>query len=302
MQDNFPCLKRLDAPFGAEISGIDLSQPVSADASRMLRDAFDAHAVLLFRNQRLDPAGVARFARLFGPLQRLRLLQPRPGKDPEFYSCPEEPDVTVIGTAKREGWPKPMFTNSVENWHVDEGYKPHPNRATVLYAVTTPGAGDDTAFADMLAAYEALDDDAKDRIETLQGVYSVERLDAVFRAVEPERPPLRAETVAAHPPVRHPLVRVHPATGRKSLFVVPPVMSHIDGMAPEASLALADALAAHALQPKFQYRHTWRTGDLLIWDNLFTMHRATAFDAERYERLLLRTMIADTGGAGLNGA
>ena len=285
-----------DDGFGAEIAGIDLSRPVPPETSRLLRDAFDTHALLLFRGQHLDPGGIARFARLFGPLRRLRLLQPRPGKDPEHYSCPEEPDVTVVGTVKRDGWPKPMFTNSVENWHIDESYKPRPNRATVLYAITTPGAGDDTAFADMRAAYEALDGATKKRIGALRGLYSVECLDAVFRKSEPGRPPLRPETLSAHPPVSHPLVRVHLATGRKSLFMSPEVMSRFDGMEPEASLDLVDALTTHALQPTFQYRHVWRNGDLLLWDNLFTMHRATAFDEQRHERLFLRTMIDDAGG------
>ena len=295
MQIATPTLRHLDAPFGAEITGLDLSEPISADAARLLRQAFDTRALVLIRDQDLDPGGIARFARLFGPLRRLRLFQPRPGKDPEYYSCPEEPDVTVVGTAKRDGWPKPMFTNSVENWHVDESYKPDPNRATVLYAITTPGVGDETAFADMQAAYEALDGATKEQVQALRGHYSIRCLDAIFRKSEPDRPPLRPETFSAHPPVSHPLVRVHPATGRKSLFMSPEVISHFDGMTPEASSALVDALAAHALRPTFQYRHAWRPGDLLLWDNHFTMHRATAFDAERYERLFLRTMIDDAG-------
>jgi len=300
-QTSFASKKPRADGFGAEIAGIDLSRPVPPETLRLLRDAFDTHALVLFRDQHLDPSGIARFARLFGPLRRLRLFQPRPGKDPEYYSCPEEPDVTVVGTVKRDGWPKPMFTNSVENWHVDESYKPRPNRATVLYAITTPGAGDETAFTDMQAAYEALDRPTKERIDDLRGLYSVECLDAIFRKSEPDRPPLRPETLSAHPPVSHPLVRVHPATGRKSLFMSPEVISHFDGMARNASLDLVDVLITHALQPQFQYRHVWRTGDLLIWDNLFTLNRATAFDAERYERLFLRTMIDDAGETGSNG-
>ena len=300
-QTSFALKKLRDDGFGAEITGIDLSQPVPPDTFRLLQDAFDVHALLLFRGQRLGPSGIARFARLFGPLRRLKLFQPRPGKDPEYYSCPEEPDVTVVGTVKRDGWPKPMFTNSVENWHVDESYKPRPNRATVLYAMITPGAGDETAFNDMQAAYDALDHATKERIDTLCGHYSVECLDAIFRKSEPSRPPLLPETLSAHPPVSHPLVRVHPATGRKSLFMSPEVISHFGGMARKGSLDLVDALTTHALQPKFQYRHVWHTGDLLIWDNHFTMHRATAFDAERYERLFLRTMIDDDAEKGANG-
>ncbi|MGI9415289.1 MAG: TauD/TfdA dioxygenase family protein [Hyphomicrobiales bacterium] len=286
-------LKRLDAAFGAEITGIDLSRPLDAATVADIQDAFDRHCLLLFRNQQLDPAAFARFARHFGPLLRFRLLQPRPGKHAEHYSCPEEPDVTVIGTVERNGWPAPMFTNSVGDWHIDEMYKPRPNRATALYAVETPGRGDDTVFAGMHAAYDALDDDTKARIEPLAGVYSVERLDAMFRASDPARPPLTERTLSANPPVRHPLVRSHPATGRNGLFIAREPLSHVEGVAPEASSALVHALAAHAVRPQFQYRHTWHAGDVLIWDNHFTMHRATAFDPGCCERLLLRTMIAD---------
>ena len=137
-------------------------------------------------------------------------------------------------------------------------------------------------------------------IDALCGHYSIECLDAIFRKSEPSRLHFCGDTVG--PPACQPSAgQVHPATGRKSLFMSPEVISHFDGMAREASLDLVDALTTHALQPKFQYRHVWHAGDLLIWDNHFTMHRATAFDAERYERLFLRTMIDDDAGKGVNG-
>jgi taurine dioxygenase len=171
-------------------------------------------------------------------------------------------------------------------------YRPSPNRCTLLYAVETPPEGADTLFSSLEAAYDALDEGLKREIEDLQGIYSVERLDAFFRLSEPTRPPLKAETIAAHPPASHPLVRVHPATGREGLFLVPNALSHIDGMSREESLVLAERLFEHAIRPEFHYRHIWRNGDFLIWDNLATLHSATLFDGERHRRLLYRAMIA----------
>jgi taurine dioxygenase len=158
--------------------------------------------------------------------------------------------------------------------------------------VETPPEGADTLFSSLEAAYDALDEGLKREIEDLQGVYSVEHLDAFFRTSEPTRPLLMAETIAANPPAFHPVVRVHPATGRKGLFLAPNALSHFDGMSREESLALAERLFEHAIRPAFHYRHIWRDGDFLVWDNLTTLHSAMLFDAERYRRLLYRAMIA----------
>ncbi len=157
---------------------------------------------------------------------------------------------------------------------------------------STPPEGADTLFSSLEAAYDAFDEGLKREIDDLQGIYSVERLDAFFRISEPTRPPLMAETIAAHPPASHPLMRVHPATGRKGLFLAPNALSHIEGMSREESLALVERLFEHAIRPEFHYRHIWRNGDFLIWDNLTTLHSATRFDAERHRRLLYRAMIA----------
>jgi taurine dioxygenase len=282
---------RLEHAVGVEITGVDLSRPIDDVTFEAMLEAFNSHSVLLIRNQHLDPSGLASVARRFGPLERLRLLQPKSKEHSERYLCPEEPDISLIGNLEVDGKPIAAFTNGAPDWHIDNVYKPNPNQSTVLYAVETPPEGADTLFSGLQAAYDALDDGLKSEIEHLRCIYCVQRLDAFFRATQPARPRLTAATIAANPAMSHPLVRVHPATGRKGLFLAPQAMSHIEGMSREDSLALAQRLFEHAIRPEFQYRHKWRNGDFLIWDNLSTLHSATLFDAERHRRLLYRAMI-----------
>ena len=254
------------------------------EAFGQIRNAFHKHSVLLIRDQSLTPTTFARFARRFGPLQI---------SANQRYCCPEEPDIMLIGNLRVNGELKSMFVNAAEDWHIDQIQTTRPNIATCLYAVETPPLGADTLLAGMSAAYEALDAGTRETIEDLEAVYSVECLDAVLRVQDPSRPPLSAQTLAEFPPATHPLVRVHSQTGRKSLCIAPDIMSHVIGMTREDSLELVRPLATHAISTEFIYRHHWRNGDVVIWDNRCTMHTATVFDAERYQRLLYRAIISD---------
>jgi len=291
MQDTGAVRHRLDAAIGVEVTGVDLSRPLGDADLRTMTDALNRHAVLLLRDQQLDPKSLAAVARRFGPLERFKMLQPKSQEHAERYLCPEEPDISLIGNLRANGKRIAIFTNGAPDWHIDYMYRPRPNRCTLLYAVETPPVGADTLFSSLEAAYDALDEALKREIDDLQGIYSVERLDEFFRLSEPERPLLRADTIAANPPAIHPLVRRHPATGRKGLFLAPNALSHFDGMSREESLALAERLFEHAIRPAFHYRHVWRNGDFLLWDNLTTLHSATLFDGERHRRLLYRAMI-----------
>ena len=268
---------------GVEIRGFDVAGSLDDVAINAVRAAFSRHGVLLFRGQALDAPGLAAFSRRFGRLAH---------SGNQRYSAPDAADVMLVGNLVVDGEWKSMFTNGMEDWHVDQIYKQMPNTGTLLYAVEVPPVGGDTLFAGMSAAYDALDEATRARIAPLEAVYTFEQLDATLRAQDPTRPPLTVEIIAAHPPATHPLVRVHPESGRKSLCISPEVMSHIVGMDRDASLALARSLARHALEERFIYRHRWRAGDLVMWDNRCTMHTATVFDADRYRRLLYRTIIA----------
>ena len=274
----------LDAALGVEVNGVDLASPLSDDALKRIRDAFNRHSVLLIRDQSLTATAFANFAHRFGPLQI---------SANQRYCCPDEPDIMLVGNLTEDGELKSMFVNAAEDWHIDQIQTARPNIATCLYAVETPPVGADTLFAGMHAAYEALDAETQELIAGLEAIYSVKCLDAVLRAQDPSRPPLSEQTLMEFPDATHPLVRIHPETGRKSLCVAPDIMSHIIGMTPDASAKLARGLAVHATQPEFVYRHRWRNGDVVMWDNRCTMHTATVFDAERYQRLLYRAIVSD---------
>ena len=268
---------------GVEIRGVDVASDPDEATINAIRATSAHHGVLLFRNQSLDAPGLAAFSRRFGCLAH---------SGNQRYSAPDAADVMLVGNLVVDGEWKSMFTNGMEDWHVDQIYTQTPNTGTLLYAVEVPPVGGDTLFAGMTAAYDALDDATKARIAPLEAVYTFEQLDATLRAQDSSCAPLTPEIIAAHPPATHPLVRVHPESGRKSLCISPEVMSHIVGMDRDASLALARSRARHALEERFVYRHHWRAGDLVMWDNRCTMHTATVFDAARYRRLLYRTIIA----------
>ena len=279
-----PVVTPLDAALGVEVSGVDLSNPLSSHSFDAIQAALHEYAVLVVRKQSLTAARFAEFARCFGPLQL---------SANQRYCCPEEPDIMLVGNLTVDGELKSMFVNAREDWHIDQIQTAKPNIATCLYAVETPPVGADTLFAGMHAAYKGLDARTRAQIENMEAVYSVECLDAALREQDPGRPPLSAKTLAEFPPATHPLVRLHPRTKRKSLCVAPDIMSHIVGMTPEASMELVQPLIAHATSDEFVYRHQWQNGDVVMWDNRCTMHTATVFDAERYRRLLYRAIISD---------
>ena len=227
---------------GAEIRGLDVAGDPDEATIVAIRAAFSGHGVVVFRDQSLDAPGLAAFSRRFGRLAH---------SGNQRYAAPDAPDVMLVGNLVVNGEWKSTFTNGMEDWHVDQIYRQNPTAGTLLYAVEVPPVGGDTLFAGMTAAWDALDDATRDRIAPLEAVYTFEQLDATLRAQDPTRAPLTPEIIAAHPPATHPLVRVHPESGRRSLCISPEVMSHIFGMDREASLALARALARHALDERF---------------------------------------------------
>ena len=172
--------------------------------------------------------------------------------------------------------------------------------ATILYAVKNPSRGGDTEFASMYAAYEALPAEMKSRITTLKGIHAVSKLKNKRVTVSPRRPDGKDfyERQKSLPDQIWPLVRTHPVTGRKALYVSPRFTIGIDGIAEAEADDILDFLFAHQIRPEFVYRHKWRPGDLLMWDNRCLLHRADAnFDAARFARVLHRTCLRGTAPA-----
>lgn len=271
-------VRPLDAVVGAEISGVDLSQPLPTAAVDTILRAFAEHAVLIFHDQKLGPAELSRFTAYFGPLD-IHHLAEKP--------FPDYPEVRILSNVKKDG--KLIGANRAgRHWHSDLSYLKETGLATFLYCVETPPVGGDTQFAGMEAAYKALPDELKHKIEGRKAIH-----DRNFRYSElyPDRKPLTPEQVAAVPPVEHPIVVKHPVTGRNSLFVAKDVVARIVGMDEAESRKLIDELEAFVTQDRFVYRHKWRVGDLVVWDNRSTMHQATGYDEGKYRRVMYRTQV-----------
>jgi taurine dioxygenase len=267
----------LSEHIGAEATGIDLSRPLEPGDIAALRRAFVDRAVLVIRNQKLDAPAFLDAARLFGDPVRQHL---------EKFNLPDCPDVATI--SNQEKTKEGRVNVRGVSWHTDHSFQPEPPKATALHAVSLPSTGGDTDWAHMGAAYDALPDDLR---------AEVNGLDAVHAYTESRLPPDLAERIAAGEDeaadgVVHPLVRTHPETGRKVIYLNPLRVRRFRGMTPEPCAALIDRLVAHATQPRFVYRHRWRPGDMVIWDNRSCIHKANADYDFQELRLLYRIILA----------
>ncbi len=266
-------LAALSPAGGAEITGIDLSRPLSDAARDRIHAALLDHQFLVFRGQSLTREQQYAFTASFGEVEAHG--GGRPGKRLDV--------AHVTANLDAEGNPSDRFAKGANyRWHTDKPYYAVPPALTTLHAVELPPEGGDTEFANTLLAYEALDDATKRRIDGLR---------VVFRWERGLRPGYYANEL---PPVDHPLVRTHPETGRKALYLGNHAMRILD-MAEEDGAALLDGLLAHATQPRFTYAHRWRAGDLVMWDNRCTLHRAVAnYEMNRYRRVMHRNVVRGT--------
>lgn len=275
-----PEIRKLADALGAEIGGLDLSHSLSPELFSQIRAAWLEHLVIRIRGQKLSDPELLAFSRNFGELDP-------PGPNPlgrPFLA--DHPEMNVISNLKRDGVPIGGLGDGEAIWHADMTYVERPPMAAILYAIEIPPAGGDTYWANMVAAYETLPEELKRRIEDLEAIH-----DATYNSAGTMRKGYRAITdPRSAPGARHPLVRTHPETGRRSLFLGRRRNSYIVGLDLSESENLLDALWAHATQPRFTFRQEWRVGDVLVWDNRCTLHRRDAFDP-RARRLLHRTQV-----------
>ena len=266
--------------FGAELIGVDLNGDIPVKTRNIVHDAFLRHRVVVIRDQRIDRAAMKQFADTFGEMETHSVAL----KQADGAAIA---GVHLITNLDAQGIPveKPII-NSNYFWHSDKSYLARPSLVTMLCAMEIPPSGGDTQFADMASAYDALPSDTKARIAGLRVVHSL----AYMRESTGNAPPTAEEQIGA-PPATHPLVCTHPETRRKSLFLGM-YASHLEGMPHGESRALLDELTAHATDPRFLYTHQWRLGDLVLWDNRCTMHRALAnFEMGRHRRILMRCVV-----------
>lgn len=267
----------MTAHLGAQVHGVDLSQPLDDMQFARILDYFHRYCVIFFRGQKLEPAQLAAFSARFGELDVHHMTE---------HTLPGLPQVRVLSNVKKDGKPIGVSYGGM-HWHSDLSYKEKPGLATLLYAIQCPPAGADTEFVSMYAAYEALPAAKRQELARLKAMHD---RNYRYAALYPNRPPLTPEQIAKVPPVVHPLVIRHPATGRAALYVAKDVVSGILGMDDAAGRKLIDELEAFATRPEFMYAHQWQEGDVLVWDNRCTLHRATPFDT-RYGRTLYRTQV-----------
>jgi taurine dioxygenase len=260
---------------GAEVVGLDFTQPIDAEIRATLNRAFAEHHVLVMREQNFTPPEFKRAAQVFGELQP---------HDKKETHVPGHPDVYYVSNDQIVNGKRII---PGETFHTDHSNHPAPPKATMLFAVSLPSSGGDTQYVNMHQAYDDLPPETKARIDNLRAVhvylskYSPRSLGYLSEESRAKLPP----------PGVHPLVHTHADNGRKALYLNPVRMEAIEGMGDNEALSLIDELMRHATQQKYEYRHQWRPGDWVIWDNRSVMHQANPDYDMNERRYLYRLML-----------
>lgn len=269
--------------FGVEVAGVDLSAPLDDATFAAIRAAFEDHSLLLFRDQSLDDVAQVAFSERFGPLETTVRANPAGGT---YFARQSNLDIETGELIPPEDR-RMIYQKANYFWHTDSSFKRVPSLCSLLSGRIVPPEGADTEFATMRAAYDELPETAKHRLEGLVAMHSLQHSRSL---VDPNV--LTQDQRDEVPPVPQTLVRTNPVNGRKALYVGAHA-SHIVGLPILEGRALLKELTAFATQDRFVYRHKWREGDLLVWDNRALLHRATAYDGTKYKRLMQRTTVAD---------
>ena len=267
---------KLSAHTGVEVSGIDLNQPIDAELRAALNRAFVEHSVLVVRGQSLTPDQMLAAVRLFGEVFVQHNTR---------FALPECPLIHYI--SNQDKYPDGRRYIPGEGYHTDHSNDRMPPKATVLHAVQLPDRGGDTQYVNMHAAYEGLTDAMRARIDGLRAVH-------VYQSRHSARKLMGlAENARDRVPdaVVHPLVRTHPETGRRAIYINPIRIDDIEGMQEAEAQELLPQLLAHATQPQYEYRHKWRPGDLVMWDNRCLLHKANGDYDMNQMRYLYRVML-----------
>ena len=276
-------LRPLTPVLGAEITGVDLAKPIPEADFREIEAAFEEHSVLVFPEQHLDDAAQIAFSERFGPLEATVGANPG-GAGTAFavFSNVAE-DGSIIPPEDR----RMVFDSGNRMWHTDSSYKPTPAKASLLLGRRVPKTAGETEFASLRAAYDALSDDERAAIETYVVVH-----DFAFSRGKIDPSLLTQRDFRESPPVRHALVRVNPANGRRAVLVGAHA-SYIDGVPLAEGRALIERLNSLATRPENVYTHQWKAGDLVMWDNRAVLHRGRPYDPAE-ARVMQRTTVAGT--------
>lgn len=274
-------IRPLSDVLGAEVIGADLARFDDDEQYGCIHQALLDYGVLAIRDQHMTPEQHIAFSRRFGELEIHVLDQ---------FLLPDHPEILRISNKTVNGQPIGL-QDAGNEWHTDLSYQANPALGSLLYALEIPPQGGDTLFASLYAAYNALTDAMKARLDGLRAIHGYAQYHERSRhkAHGQARSDMTDAQRARVPEVSHPLVRTHPETGRKALYLSPGLTVGIEGLN-EAGQALLKMLNEHATQPAFTYRHHWQLHDVLLWDNRCTIHLATAYDPQ-HTRHMHRTTI-----------
>jgi alpha-ketoglutarate-dependent 2,4-dichlorophenoxyacetate dioxygenase len=285
-------IRKLHPLFAAEMTGVDLARPLDEATRQAVERAMDEHAVLVLPGQRLDDEKQIAFAGLYGPLEVAPPVRAGESADPaarrirhrEIFDVSNlDESGNILGLADQ----RRAYGQGNQLWHTDSSFRQKSATWSMLHARVIPPAGADTEFADTRAAYDALPAAMKARLEGLVAEHSIWHSRAQLGGYTPTE-----EERKARPPAYHKVVRRHPGSGRNALYIASHA-SHILGMPVDEGRALLRELLAFATQERFVYVHRWRLGDLAIWDNRCTLHRATPFESATHVRDMRRTTVID---------
>jgi len=272
-------VKPLHPALGCEISGITLAQAVEPAMFDKVYEAFLDYELILFRDVDLPPATQVAFARAFGEIQ-IHVMN-------QYQKYPEFPEIYMLTNADRDGKPTGKHPDKgTLHWHTDGSWRERTGQATMMYSEIVPPTGGETEFADMYAAYDNLSPEMKKGIEGKRAIHNLD----FSRTRRHGEDPMTAEQKAKVPPIAHPIVRTHPETGRKAIFLGDHAQE-IEGMGFDESRVLIDELN-ELITPQSQvYTHVWSPRECMVWDNRCTLHRATGFDEVNRVRVMRRCTI-----------
>jgi taurine dioxygenase len=271
-----------NAPLGAEVV-FDLSRQMDDATFKAIEDAFHDNIVVVFRNQHLTNEAHIAFSRRFGALE-VHIVKK--------YLLADHPEILLVSNIRNEADEHIGLADAGFTWHTDVSYRKNPSRCSLLYAREVPEENGvtlgNTLFCNTIEAYEVLPDSLK---QFLEGKRAIHRYSERMRVAGSPRPKLTAAQLAETPDVPHPIVRTHPFTGRKSLYVTKGECIGIEGVPDDEGRAVIEELHDHCIRPEFLYRHQWQVGDLLMWDNATSMHLAICDYALPQRRLMHRTTV-----------
>ena len=284
-------IRPTSGPLGAEVIGLDVSNPLDADTLHTIQQAFFDYHLLVFRDQVLSDTEQAFFSKQFGKLEAFPEADKTKGAIEVYNVANVSPDGEQFDIDDHRA----IFQKANARFHTDSSYRSIPSLASIMFGIEVlpdDAQGGETEFSNMFMAYDALSDSMKTQLEARHMVHYYE----FGRRLFPELPPVPIEERRMVPPVTHPVIRVHPdRDNKRSLFITTNAGNEIGGMSLQEGQALHAELSEHVARPEFCHRHRWCVGDLVMWDNRCLLHRAIGYDMGAYRRVLRRTTVAGSG-------